>query len=334
MSNFIVPNTFVPGTKAKAQEVNENFIAVQDELNKKAEKEGDPTQPLVVGDAVEDNQAVTKGQVETYIKNANTFAQSISDSFLIKSGNVDENGEPDILSYENGVVSFKVDGGSVYAPIVAVPANLQQEFTVTSLNSIDLSAYSDGVYNIFVKSDGTAYALCNTICTQKNAPAAALNTIFVNISKSPLSVQKYDGEKWIDFNDVYAGNVTLESGVITSVVNCKFNDNGYSVNTLNHMVVKEFLMGGHGGYIIYNNGFCEQWGRLGTTSNGQVISLLVPYNSSTYLVLMETSISSTSSTYSIKVNSTASSKTANGFTLVKKDTNAQALFWRTFGMLN
>ena len=25
MSNFIVPNTFIPGTKAKAQEVNENF---------------------------------------------------------------------------------------------------------------------------------------------------------------------------------------------------------------------------------------------------------------------------------------------------------------------
>lgn len=36
MSKFVVPNIFVAGTKAKAQEVNENFASIQDELEKKS----------------------------------------------------------------------------------------------------------------------------------------------------------------------------------------------------------------------------------------------------------------------------------------------------------
>ena len=32
MTNSLIPHTFVPGTKAKAQEVNANFIALADEV--------------------------------------------------------------------------------------------------------------------------------------------------------------------------------------------------------------------------------------------------------------------------------------------------------------
>ena len=32
MTNPLIPNTFVPGTKAKAQEVNANFIALAEEI--------------------------------------------------------------------------------------------------------------------------------------------------------------------------------------------------------------------------------------------------------------------------------------------------------------
>ena len=35
MANFKTPYTFIAGTKAKAEEVNENFSAIKDELNKK-----------------------------------------------------------------------------------------------------------------------------------------------------------------------------------------------------------------------------------------------------------------------------------------------------------
>lgn len=34
MGKFIVPNIFIAGTKAKAQEVNENFASIQEELEK------------------------------------------------------------------------------------------------------------------------------------------------------------------------------------------------------------------------------------------------------------------------------------------------------------
>ena len=35
--SFNIPNTFVAGTKAKADEVNENFTSLQNELNKNAQ---------------------------------------------------------------------------------------------------------------------------------------------------------------------------------------------------------------------------------------------------------------------------------------------------------
>lgn len=333
MSNFIVPNTFVPGTKAKAQEVNENFIAIQNELNQKLNKSGDSTQPLVVGEATENNHAVQKVQLENsaiYLKN---YTKALISPFMIKSGNVDSNGEPDILNYENGVISFKVDNGTLYAPITVVPANLQDEFTVTSLASIDLSSYSDGVYNIFIKSNSTAYALCNTIYKQKTVPETpALNDIFVNLSKEPMEAVKYNGENWETFNDVYLGNVTLESGSITSVENSKFNDNGYNLNKGNQIVLKETYAYNHSGYRLYTDGFCEQFGRLGTTTNGYVINLMIPYATTMYNVLLETSVSSTTPAYSVKVSSVASSKTENSFTIIKKDTNSEALYWRTYGM--
>lgn len=71
MSNFIVPNTFVPGTKARAQDVNENFVAVQDELNLKAEKNGDETQTFYVANATHDNEAVNKAQLNSAINESN-----------------------------------------------------------------------------------------------------------------------------------------------------------------------------------------------------------------------------------------------------------------------
>ncbi len=74
MSNFIVPNTFVPGTKAKAQEVNENFASVQEELNKKAEKEGNSSQACSVANATENNHAVNKSQFETVLVNGDAGA--------------------------------------------------------------------------------------------------------------------------------------------------------------------------------------------------------------------------------------------------------------------
>ena len=67
MSNFIVPNTFVPGTKAKAQEVNENFAAIQEELNDKAGKNGDASQTFLVANATQNNEAVNKGQLNSAI---------------------------------------------------------------------------------------------------------------------------------------------------------------------------------------------------------------------------------------------------------------------------
>ena len=334
MSNFIVPNTFVPGTKAKAQEINENFIAIQDELNKKSEKEVDPTQPLIVGDGTESTHAVTKGQLEDYIYNANIFAESLVNFFLIISGNTDSDGEPDIISSDGGVVSFKVDDGAVYKPIVAVPGNLQERYTVASLNSIDLSSYADGIYNIFFKSDGTAYVLQNTILTQKKEPETpSLNTIFVDISKMPGVIKKYNGVSWELFNDIYLGNVTLASGEITEIEHCKFNDNGFNVNRANNPTIIDSYMSAYSGYLVYSNGFCEQWGFLVNVSDNQTITLLTEYRDGGYNIQLTSANASGVNIHSVKVMTGTGNKTTNSFKIVKRDSGNECFYWRTAGYL-
>ncbi|MBR2525784.1 hypothetical protein IKE67_04905 [bacterium] len=334
MSNFIVPNTFVPGTKAKAQEVNENFVAVQNELNQKLVKGGDSTQPLLVGEASENNHAVQKIQLQNSINNLASYTESVISPFMIKSGNIDEDGEPDILDYENGVLSFKVDNGTLYAPIVAVPANLQAGFTVNELSSIDLSSYSDGVYNVFLKSNSTAYVLNNTISIQKVRPETpSLNDIFVDISTNPITAEKYNGESWETFNDVYLGNVTLASGEITAVENNKFNDNGSTPSNPIQTYIVETYVNAYSGYVVYSNGLCEQWGFLVNVSDSQVVSLMKEYKNGAYNVQLASAVASGINIHSVKAMTGTGNKSTSSFKIVKRDSSYECFYWYTVGYL-
>ena len=61
MANFKTPHTFVAGTKAKAEEVNENFSAIKDELNKKIDADNEGY--ITIKDAISDNQPISKAQI-------------------------------------------------------------------------------------------------------------------------------------------------------------------------------------------------------------------------------------------------------------------------------
>ncbi len=335
MSNFIVPNTFVPGTKAKAQEVNENFVAVQDELNQKAEKAGNSAQVFSVANATENTHAVNKSQFETAVSNAvNGFSDTISrlaTHFVIESARTNSSGNPSFMAYSGGTLSFRVDN-STYGPIVAVPANNQPRFTVTSVNSINMSSYADGDYNIFLKSNGTAYAYNNTIYTQKAAPESPLNnTVFVNTSVSPLSAKIYKNNSWTDFNDVFLGTATVESGSITAVKYNQFNDNGFNVNKNNIIYVKDTYINAYSGYRIFSDGYCEQWSRVSDVSDEQIIYFVTPFANTAYNVQITTLGADTSAVYSIIMKGTSSSKTKTYFTITKRESDVESIYWFACG---
>ena len=316
MSNFIVPNTFVPGTKAKAQEVNENFVSVQDELNQKAEKTGSASQVFFVADAQNSLHAINKGQFENAIselaENFNDLISCIGTPFVVERAYINSSGNSAFMTYSGGNLVFRINSNySSYGPLVAVPANNLPRFTVTSVSNLNLSSYANGTYNIFLNKDGVAYAYNNTIYTQKAAPSSpVVNDIFVNTSCSPLTAKIYQNSSWVDFNDVYLGYVKVSGNEITSVKCVNLNDNGLNVNRKNQHVVVTTYKKNASWYRVWSDGWIEQGGKTANGTN-QTITLLKSFTDTNYCIL-------TSQYYTSSSNGdygTVKEKTESNFTI-------------------
>ena len=185
MSNFTVPNTFVGGTKARAEEVNENFNAVKDELNAKIDKNENGA--AIVGTATESNHAVNKGQLENILTTAlstkaDTELSNLTDNgnkklqyvpYSFCDGKVDSSGEADLLNTTNtSKIVFKVDSSN---PLTGILAG-GKDFSRTSIPDLTCSGLSNGTYNLFVGTEGACIPLANTILRQKTAPTGVIET--------------------------------------------------------------------------------------------------------------------------------------------------------------
>ncbi|MBR1681126.1 hypothetical protein IJ707_04980 [bacterium] len=321
MSNYIVPNTFVPGTKARAQDVNENFISVQDELNTKAEKEGDERQTFLVADATEDNHAITKLQVETAIEEK---AEELSDAtncfltpFIIESGNVDGIfREPYIIGANKNILNFYTNPLHGHKPMVLIPANNQPKFEINfQLPTIDVSEYEDGTYNVFISKDKVPhnYILKNKIYKQKRIPGNNVqNNIHIDTSGAVITAKIYKGTTWEDFNDVHIGTIVVEGGRITYTKQNNFNDNGLNVNRVNQAVVDEYYSSGSSWYRLWSDGWCEQGGNVVPTAKTGTVTLLKEMtNSSDYSIICQPYYTSSAAIYTVTL--LKASKSASGF---------------------
>ena len=154
MANFKTPYTFIAGTKAKAEEVNGNFDAIKDELNKKLDKNEDGT--VVVKEATSDNQAINKKQLDDKVEELDVKFSKITStieykkSFLVESGNTNSCGEVDLLDIDDiSKVAFKVDENVNYKPLKCVLAN-SDSFELNSIEDLSVGELADGVYNLFI----------------------------------------------------------------------------------------------------------------------------------------------------------------------------------------
>lgn len=230
MTDYLTLTEFVPGTKAKAQEVNANFSAVKEAIATKATAEGDSTQVFSVAEATEDTHAVNKSQLDALSETLTQKINAATERFCVKSGNV-TNGAGDLFSYSGTTVTAKV--GGAYPNLVV--ANYKGEFkTITSLANLSVSGKTDGTYNLYVNLTATTpvlYTLANTIYKQKTRPTMNDGDVWFKTSVEPLSAIKYSGTTDAEFLDVPLGSVTILSGIITGIKTFPFNQNGFDVNT-------------------------------------------------------------------------------------------------------
>ncbi len=227
--------TFVPGTKAKADEINANFAVLKDAINEKASISGDDSQVFSVASATENSHAVNKSQLSELSDGLISELNKTGNKFCVKSGNT-TNGKGDLFSYNELVITAKI--GGTYPDLVFSDYQGTQTI-ISSVANISMNGKADGAYNIFIKSDGTFYTLNNTIYRQSACPAMLVGDIWFNTSVEPFNCVKYDGTNYVEFFDMPLGKVTITDNSITAIETFPFNQNGYNIN-INSFSDKKF----------------------------------------------------------------------------------------------
>lgn len=227
-SSDLTLTTFVPGTKAKAAEVNANFSTLKTAISTKASMNGDSTETFAVADGIQESHAINLGQLNGLSDNLAAKVNKNGTRFCVRSGNV-SNGRGDLFSYSVLRITSKIAG--VYDDLV-ISDYLGKQTTISETpNEMSLNGNSDGEYNIFINSEGELYILNNTIYKQAKRPTMVVNDVWLNTSAEPFECIKYSGTSDVEFLDVPLGKVTIKNGAITVLETFQFNQNGYDVTT-------------------------------------------------------------------------------------------------------
>lgn len=232
--DYLTLTEFIPGTKAKAQEVNANFSALKDAISTKASITGDSTQNFSVKDATLESHATNKGQLDDLSEELVSKINKMTTKFCVKSGHT-TNGEGDLFSYDVLRITPKI-GGTYGNLVISDYTGLHT--TISSASEFSMTGKPDGTYNIFIKPDGALYTLANTIFRQRKRPTMTDGDVWFNTGQEPFSCIKYDGTNDNEFLDVPLGRVTISGGAITSLTTLPFNQNGYDVNIYTFSIKK------------------------------------------------------------------------------------------------
>lgn len=225
MADSLTLTEFVPGTKAKAQEVNANFAALKEALDNKAAIDGDSSQTFSVADATLETHCVNKSQLNTLSDDLTAEIKKTGAKFCVKSGHT-SSGEGCLFTYS--VLRITPLIGGTYADLV-ISDYKGKETIITTADSISMSGKPDGKYNIFIKPDGTLYTLDNTIYKQHARPTMTDGDLWLNTSVVPYSCIKYDGTNDNEFLDVPLGTVTVVNSAISAIETFLFNEDGNNV---------------------------------------------------------------------------------------------------------
>lgn len=223
----ITLTTFVPGTKAKADEVNANFSTLKDAIEEKAAIDGDSSQTFAVANSTADSHAVNKSQLDYLSQNLTLEIKKAGTKFCVKSGYTTD-GKGDLFSYSVLSVTPKI--GGTYGSLVISDYEGTQTI-ITSTSSFSMSGKPNGTYNIFIKPDGTIYTLSNKIYVQQARPSMSDGDVWLDTSVEPLNCVKYDGTNDNEFLDVPLGYVVISNSAITTLETFPFNQNGYDINS-------------------------------------------------------------------------------------------------------
>lgn len=229
MASLTIPHVFEGNTPAIATDVNDNFSAVEEfaaSINNDVSSLASDVGALDEY-AHESVNNLTESSANKYLNNLtdNGYGKLMMNTFCANSGNQEANGYADLVSYTGGVVSFKVDDGATYKPLTCTFTDGETK-TLTSLDSIDMSALANGTYTFFVNKTGETLAkLVGNIFLQDSQPATTNGNVWLDTSKTPYKSYVANGSNFdtaFDYVQLPV-EVVLESGAVSSVANGRYN---------------------------------------------------------------------------------------------------------------
>lgn len=222
---YKIPYTFIPGTKAKANEVNSNFSKVTEYFTELNASLNETTSNL--------------NSAKTDLDKTKILFQEGRTKFCVNSS--------------TGTIITTSETNLYFNSSFVITNSKGITATISSVQPINCQTFNDGTYNFFVGVDSTIEYFNNTIYKQKAEPTTKnINDIWLNTSKEPIFAGKWNGTTWQEYLKVPIGNAVIKDKAIKSVNVFPFNQNGYNVNQLSSAVTELTELSTTGKSVITN----------------------------------------------------------------------------------
>lgn len=207
MTNTLIPYSFIPGTKAKASEVNANFIALAEEIQS--------TQTSTAEGFEELSEDISEGFGEIADKCIfDTLIDKRTLSYCIVSA---PNG---VISYSDGILT--ISSGLKLATPNGKNADgslKSTEYTLSEDITVDMTSYSNGTRRLWLENGGSYFfSDINSYYIRSSEPSTSLtDAVWYNPETNLLKKYNSGTSTWDTKNAVYLGKVVTSGGYITSI---------------------------------------------------------------------------------------------------------------------
>ena len=283
MTNPLIPNTFVPGTKAKAEEVNANFIALADEL--------------------QNTQANTDLQFSGLEKELSENITSIKENYLSVDASNAENITNTILEAPYGVAVYDGQTITVQSGVrVLIPNGKTTNGRLKNLEYITETSITKTITNltnvdtaVFLYNTGNIEIIPQNHIFYKNSTPSTLedNVHWYNIDENKWYKYILSEAKWVEVFALPIANASwnessmisvLQSSQPMNMVKMSDLDNFYTLRgilprDLDYVV--ERYKDNWEQYTVYKSGWVKQSGYCEGKGDSIVnfyVPMTVPYN--------------------------------------------------------
>ncbi len=199
MSNSLVPYSFTPGAKAKAQEVNANFIALAEKIEEN--REYTKTQ---IDETIEKIEA-SSSESEAKKADKNLGNTSLISNSILEAPNGVVTASENIITVKEGLKVLIPDGFNEDGTIKSITYEVPEDINVTAVNNSYVNC-------IYVTPDGCGYAQAYLASAEKNFDKRG---IVYDISENKSYLYNTDTSDWEPIKAVVVALYTITDNVVT-----------------------------------------------------------------------------------------------------------------------